>query len=260
MQKGRSKLIAMLLAAIVLVILIPLSFVLLNRPTTPLVTLPTPNAYDTLYQAGNMVTGLPEDYADTSDQDKLESFVATNAAALKLVEQAIDQQHVVPIDYEAGMQAVLDSTGPVRQAMRLLHANARLAELEGDKAREAILYVKLFTLSSKSANGGLLVHAMAASAYEGLALNRLKEIVGELAAPQKSEVLALLASVKRQPTDIDRVLERERVLVKKEHGTLSGSWMIWLTKRNAQPAIQRFTQGDTEIVELNQEVLDLLRQ
>jgi hypothetical protein len=58
----------------------------------------------------------------------------------------------------------------------------------------------------------------------------------------------------------DRVLERERVLVKKQHGTFSGSWMIWLTKRNSQPAIHRFIQSDTEIVELNQEVLDVLRQ
>ena len=260
MRKGKPKLIVILLAAIVLVVLLPLSVVLVNLSTTPLVTLPTPNAYDTLFEAGNMVSSLPEDYVDTSDQDELESCVATNAAALKLVEQAMGQQYVVPIDYEAGMQAVLDGTGPIRQAMRLLHVNARVAELEGDNAREAILYVKLFSLSSKSATGGLLVHAMAASAYERVALNRLKEIAGVLTAPQKSEVSALLTSVNRLPTDIDRVLERERVLFMKEHGTLSGSWMILLTRRNPQPAIQQYAERDTEIVELNQQVLDLLRQ
>jgi hypothetical protein len=259
-RERKSKLIiGILLAAILLMVLLPLSFVLVNRPRIPLATLPVPNAYDTLYEAGNMVSGLPDDYADTSDQEKLESFVATNAEPLKLVEQAIDQQYMLPIDYEAGMQAVLDGTGPIRQAMRLLHANARIAELDGDTALEAILYAKLFTLANKSATGGLLVHASVASAYERLALKSLKEIVGELAAPQKSEVLALLASVNRQPTDIKRVLKREHVLVKKEHGTLFGSWMIWLTKENTQPAVQRFTQSDAEVVKLNEEVLDQLR-
>jgi hypothetical protein len=259
-RKGKSKLIVMLLTVILLAILLAFSFVLMNRPTIPLVTLPSPNAYDTLYQAGNLVSGLPEDYADTSDREKLQSFVVRNAAALKLVEQAMDQPYAVPLEYESGMQSVLDSVGPMRQAMRLLHANARIAELDGDEAREAILYAKLFALSSKSANGGLLIHALVASAYERLALKKVKEISGELAAPPKREVFALLASVNRQPTDVERVLERERVLVQKEHGTLFGSWMIWLTKSKSQPAIQRFIQSDAEIVELNQEVLDLLRQ
>jgi hypothetical protein len=259
-RERKSKLIiGTLLAAILLMILLTLSFVLVNRARIPLATLPTPNAYDTLYQAGNMVSRLPEDYTDTSDREKLVSFIATNTEPLRLVKEAVDQQYVVPIDYEAGMQAVLDGIGPIRQAMRLLHTNARIAELEGDTAREAILYAKLFVLSSKSANGGLLVHASAASAYERLALARLHEIVGELTALQKSEVLALLASVNRQLTDIDRILEREHVLVKKEHGTLFGSLMIWQTKENTQPAIQRIIETDTEIVELNQEVMDQLR-
>ena len=260
MSKGKSKLVTVLLGVVVLAVLVVVGFVLVNRPRVPVVTLPTPNGYEMLSRAGAMVSGLPDDYATTTDAADLQSCLDANGEALQLILRAVDEQHLNPIDYDSGMQAVLDGTAPVRQALRLLHTSARLAELQEDKGSEALDYARLFAVSSKSSNGGLLVHTMAAAVYELEALSRLKDIVQDLDASQKSEVLAVLAYVNRQPTDVDRVLDRERVLVKKEHGTLSGSWMLWLTKGNMQPAVQRFVQTDAEVVELYKQVLELIGQ
>jgi hypothetical protein len=260
MKKGRLALIAMVLTVIVLATLVMFSIVLINRPTVPLVTLPTPNAYDTLQRAGKRITGCPDDYATTSNRNTLEAFLAKNAPALTLIEQSLDQPCIVPIDYEKGIQPLLDGIGPIRQAIRLLHAHARLAELDGDRAREAMLYAKMFAISSKSANGGLLVNAMAASAYEKLALRRLKELAGGLSTVQQRELLVLLESANRQPTDLEQLLEREHLLVTKQLGTLAGMLLIWQSKPSSQPALQRFIKTDTEVVELNRQILDTLRQ
>ena len=260
MRNGRSKLVVILGIAIALVIACPLVIVLINRPTVPPVTLPTPNAYDTLSEAGNLISQLPSDYAETEDVAKLQAFVEANAPAVDLLNSAVDQQCVVPINYDGKMEDVADTTQPIRQAMRLLHASARIAELENNPANAAREYAKIFELSSKSANGGFIVHTLVAAGHERLALNKLQELAVDLTAQQRQEVRELIASVDRQPRNIDEIVQREQILVKKEQGTLSGTWMIWATQGLAQPAIQQATAVDAEIVQRYQEVLDLLAE
>jgi hypothetical protein len=179
--------------------------------------------------------------------------------ALTLVDRAYHQECVVPIDINVGMQAVLDSTNAIRQAMRLVHVNARAAALDRDRAREAMLYAKLFALSSKSANGGLMIHALSAAAYERRALERLRGIVGHLSAEEKRDVLAILEPVGRGPTDTEPILERERALSTAKLGPLR-TWILWVTSRSSDAAVQRFIENDAAIVKLNDEVLKLLGQ
>ena len=249
-KAGRAKLIVILISCILLVIFVPGVIVLMNRPAIPAATGPNPNGFVTLQRAGGMVAGLPDDYSETEDVETLKSFVEKNSQVGALVDEATNQQFVVPIDYQRGFEQATESITPVRQAMRYLIAKARVAELEEDAAEAARLYAQLFFLSSKTSINGLLVHVQASAAYERLALEKLKELADRLTPEQRNTVLTTVVAANRQPHNLEEIIDREHTLVKVEHGTLRAMSMIWLSGQHSQPVIDRTELIDSEIMVL----------
>lgn len=249
-KTGKAKLTVILIGCILLVVLVPGVIVLMNRPGLRTATLPSPNGFETLQRAGHTVTGLPDDYSETEDVEKLKTFVETNHEAGALIDQAVDQQFVVPIDYQRGFAQATESISPVRQAMRYLIAKARVAELEQDEEKAALLYAKLFSVASMTTHEGLLVHVQAAAAYERLGLGKLKEISPQLTTQQKEDVLSIIVATNRQPRDLDAVVKREHTLSKIEHGTLRATAMIWLSGHLSTPVIDRTRAVDAEVMTL----------
>ncbi len=256
-RKGISKIAVVFSIVGLLLILLVAVFVLppfVGSPV-PVVTLPVPNAYDTMIEAGDMVTGTLEDYAETTDLETLREFVESNSESLALTEQAMLQDGMAPVDYKGGFQAILPDQGVIRQAMRLLLAKGRLAELEGDYGSAASTYAKLFALSNKCANGGLAVHQLISFAGERMGLQNLNEIATKL-TPEEKRTTATILSIKRQLIDIKALKAREHAVVKSHHGNLTGTWMILIT--GANDAMPRVAEVDVEIDKLLREVLDEL--
>jgi hypothetical protein len=185
--------------------------------------------------------------------------VAANNAAAEMAAPALNQQSVVPVDYEAGVQGAMASVHYIRPAMKLLHAKARLAELENNRPDAAMSYAELFVLASKSASGGLTVNVLGAIPYQRLAIAKLEELCDGLSTQEKEDVRKLLESDNRLPVNVDEIAEREQVLFKKEHGTLLGTYWLWMANRRPKVAMQRLTSTDEEIVAGCQEVLESLR-
>ena len=255
MKKGCITVAILALVALVLL----LTFALESNTPTP-VTLPTPNAYDVLVAAGSQIVDMPDDYAETEDTTRLASFLEKNSQALNSLDNIHKLDCVVVYDRSAGLDAVLAKTMPesssIRQAMRLLFAQARLAELQGNQTEAAKRYAKLFAIATKSANQGLLVDNLQSMAIERQALNQLANIVEKLSGDEKLEVLAIIETSNRGPRDLDAIVDREHNLVRNQHGRLSGNWMIRLTKSSQQEQHERFRQTDEGIVRLLKFVID----
>ncbi len=246
-----------ILALVALVLLLTFAFESSNPAP---VTLPTPNAYDVLVSAGSRIVDMPDDYAETEDVSRLSSFLEQNSQALDSLDNVHQLDCVVVFDRSAGLDAVLEKTMPesssIRQAMRLLFTSGRLAELQGNHAEAAKRYAKLFAIATKSANQGLMVDHLQSMASERMALNQLVNIIEKLSADEKLEVLAIIGTISRGPRDLDAIVDREHRLVRNQHGRLSGSWIIRLTKSGQQESHERFRQSDNGIVRLFELVMD----
>lgn len=251
MRRGKTKLFLVLVLLLAIVTLVPIVLVM-NRPSVKAIPLPTPNAYDTLADAGNMVVKEAELF-DLEDVEKLKEFVQVNSAAFVLIDDATKQQAVVPINYESGeIASEIDSVSAIRQALRLQLAKSKIADVEMDPINSATEYARLLTLANKTDEGGLLLHFQVASAYRRAALQGLYEVAGELDEKMKDEVASIMAINGTRPLDMDAVMQREEALAKSQHGVFMGTIMRWHT--GSQAAIEQAKAIDAEIQLLEKSV------
>lgn len=252
MQDEKSKLPILAGVAFALAIIAALILVAPIKPSpVPVVNLPTPNGYDTLAEAGEMVAGIPDDYDTTTDADSLRACLQTNAKSIELIDQAMTQECVVPVDYDKGRQGVdegLNALGNIRQSMRLLMIKAKLAELEGDLAAAAIAQSELFLHSERTTNEGLLIHVQVSLAYRKSALESLKRLAPQLSSDQKKTTQATLQSQERRRIDVDDIRMREEVIYTKDFGFGARLQMRRLRKI-AAPAYAK-TKAQSDMSEL----------
>ena len=99
-------------------------------------TIPTPNAWNTLTQAGSQVTGFPEAEEPTTEQWR--EFVAMNAEAWAQAQSAIEQDGVVEVDYSGTLSQAIENTSFHWSSIgALCSAHAEIAEDEGRYADAA---------------------------------------------------------------------------------------------------------------------------
>ena len=232
-----------------------------RRPPLPIVTLPTPNGYETLAEAGATVVGIPNDFDETTDVEALRACVDANARAFDGITKAATQDYAVPIDYQKGMQGVIDSMNhqQIRPAMRLMMVKARLAELEEDYATAAETQVSLLDHAEKIANEGVLVHVQVSLAYQGAALEGLIRLAPKLSQEAKAATLATLQESKHPRMSIDAIQAREEALSFKDAGLIQRWQFSRLRKLAAPTYVQLKAQRAKAEVE-RQEVLALLAE
>jgi hypothetical protein len=133
---------------------------------------------------------------------------------------------VVPIEYTVAYQErVSDDVGPLKNVARLLWADARFAELDGELEEAVKKYVEVIRFSQKSSNGGLLIHLQSNVAYERLGWEALLRLAPSLSKDQKASLRAQLASTNRASLKIDDYMAREKALAAASHGRL----MVFIT-------------------------------
>ena len=253
-MKNRGLIFAVL--AIVAIVLL-LSAMLGGNKPVPTVTIPSPNGYDVLAEVGRLIQDIPDDYAETTDVASLKACIATNGEGLEKLANVDSMNFAVPIPRDAGLEAsmacLIEECGALRQSIRLLHVEARVAELEGQIGLAAERYARIFAIGSQSANGGLLINKQASLALERIAITRLSELVDELSEEERAAVLAIIGTTNRRPGRVrSEFVARDHNLVRNQHGALFGNWMIYQTKSSQRKSIETVESADMEIEDLFQ--------
>lgn len=192
---------------------------------------PVPNGYNTLRQATEVMTPLPTDYGTTQDTQKLADYVAANEEALKLIDQALQQECVFPLAYCQSLDEVMLQSNDLRNLTRLLLTEARIAELEGRSAEAADLLADGVLLGHRIGRGGLMVHQLIASASQSEPMQGLMQLAPKLSADQKTRLLKRIEAEVRSDESIEdtlaSLLDRERAMVLQVNGPIAGRLLLW---------------------------------
>jgi hypothetical protein len=262
MRTGRVKVGLILLVLFALVVIVPVSVVLLNRPTLPIVDLPTPNGFDTFVAAGKLVSNQLAKRAAEATEDELIAYLEANADALDLVKAATQQEIVVPVDYSndgpSDYRDFTDHVSYLRQGLRLLDAEARLAKLQGKPAEAATKFLEILRTSRRVPNQGLMLHYQISAAYEGAALQAIEDLAGDLDDDAREKLRAELEAIGPLRWNHAEILEREATLAVIRHGW----WRSTMISRAGlwQPALDANQEIEARLQANYNDMLEALRQ
>ncbi|MEO1523912.1 MAG: hypothetical protein AAFX06_00670 [Planctomycetota bacterium] len=236
------------------VILILLLLILIGVPAVialmavadapPKRTIPNPNGYDTLLQAAEKVQSLPEDFFETEDVESLQNCLESNSQAFALVDQACGEEIVVPIQtVDLESPEWTNSVSSLRNLLRLMTVQARVAELEDRPLDAAMVYAKMLDVSERADEGGLLVHSLVSLAGKGMAHDPLSGMAESLSDDGRAQLAARLKEIGYDPIDVDAVMKRERVVVRRQFGVLRAGLM----SLTSSPGTSMVTSRDQEL-------------
>ncbi len=251
MKKG---LVAAAFAALLIALLV--IYLLPSPSTVPPPALPMPNAYLELVEVGRLVVNVPEDL-DQADAETLRAFLDGNPDLIPVITEAIKHESLVPLEYSENAGAMaMKETSAIRQAARLLMAEARLAELEGRMADAAKANLNLIALSQRTSRGGLLLHFQVGVAYERAGWSSLLRIAPSLTAEERRDFLAKLESLQYQRESMDDFAERERTISVRT----SGRWMTFIMSRQANQVVDACKVLDEQMKQMKQSVVEVMSQ
>lgn len=248
---------------LVLVVLLT-AFYFLNAPNSRGIAYPSPNGFDAVIEAGQRMTPLPMDFDSSQDTDALRDYLDANREALALLDQAFGQEYLTRMPADQATDEMFEHGGLLRNAARLLFVRARLAELEGRSGDAADSLTKIAVIGRRSANGGLMIHQLAAIAIERQGLEGLMQVAAKLSPEQKANIVGMIEAENKSAPPLDKKIEfikmREHDYVKRQQGTLIGAFMIWQLSDSDQVAGQYDDLRDkvTETDNLRQELVDAL--
>ena len=210
---------------------------------------PSPNAVETLSLASKQMTPLPLDFDTTDDVTALKAYLDSNTEPLTLIDQAMDQESLFPLDKMESPDESLELTQTVRGPFRLLVAKARVAELEKRYDDAIETYLQMCTLSDKSARGGLLINCMVATACKGIAFDGLSRVAGHLSKEQRIEVERVAEAAAIDSIDRDAMLERERQYSKRFNGVFVTWQMGKLQAQTVNESLQTNASNQRRMAE-----------
>ena len=187
---------------------------------------PNPNGHDTLWQASRAQTPIPVDFDATEDVDALKIYLSENTEALQLLDKACGQEMMIDLEsVDLESEQWFEGVGALRSLLRMMWIRARVAELEGRPADAAEIYVKMFDLSDRSDDGGLLINSLMSFAGKGMALDPMLRLADSLPADARVALAARLKEIGNDRIDVDAVMKRERAVIRKQYGFLQAGMM-----------------------------------
>jgi hypothetical protein len=188
------------------------------RPLPPLVSLPNPNAYDDLVKAGQMVSTNTGNYAKLGVA-QLRPLVATNAEALSLARDALDNPCRVPVQYsQTNWSFTASNTSSLRRLMQAFAADSRLAGFDNRASRAAGCDMDLIRLGADTARGGILNDALFGSSIESIGSADLTRLVNQLDAQTCRDAAATLERIDTEKPSWDGVMKAEDDWIRRTFG------------------------------------------
>lgn len=189
-------------------VLVAITRLLLSPATLAPRVLPVPNGYDDFRSAGNALV-YPGDFSLTNLLE-LRSQLATNAESLHLIRQGLTKDCMVPWEsWTNYFGRHLNELGKIKALARLLHAEARLAELEQRTNDAAKISVEIIRYSQMICRGGRMIDRLVGIACEDIGSRSLQRVVGGLDALQCREAVRTLEETLARRESAESVLRAE---------------------------------------------------
>ena len=185
------------------------------RPLPPLVPLPSPNAYDDLVKAGQMVSTNSGNYAKLGTP-QLRTLAATNAEALALARDALDGACRVPVQYSQNGQG--NTYAKLRRLAQAFAAEGRLAELDKRTSKAVECDLDLIRLGADTARGGVLIDALIGSSIESMGTTDFQKLASQLDAQTCREAAATLERADAEKPSWDGVMKEEDDWIRRAFG------------------------------------------
>ena len=234
-RAGRSIVwVVVTIAALALCLLLVASAYFLTATATPVaIPVPNPNGYEQMVRLGKSIQGEPP-RIDEADAETMADFLNSNAHGIAELNAIIQKDSVVPVEYSSDYLDKILSTEltNIRQAHRLRHAEARLAELEDRPADAASSYVKLIAAARRAQFGGLLIHVQVSNAYENVAWTNLAKLADQLSETERANVLGQVGTLPPRETGH---IAREQTLATKRLGRIR----TFLMKKQSQAVYEQ---------------------
>ena len=195
------------IGALFLLGLLSIGYVKFQAATPQRRPLPTPNGFDDLVRAGNLIEGeIP-----AADLDRSLSVVERNREALKTARAGLARSSLVPLPLQRDLQSHMDQMAAIRSLGRLFVAEGRLAHEDGQIAAAARSYIDAVRLGHECMRGGLLIDSLVGLAIESTGLQGLADLASMLDDAELQDVLLRLVEVEQRREPFDDILATERV-------------------------------------------------
>ena len=184
----------------------------------PVTTLPSPNGYDELVEAGRIMgnVNVPDSKAGRAE---LEAFVVQYGRAYALAGAAIRKPCQVPVTWnDAYLTHRLSEISGIRQLARAFCAKARLAKLEGRTADAVAAYMDTIRLGQSAEQGGLLVDLLMGNSIRGMGHGGIRDLRRELSARQCLELIRTHNELLNREEPLDGYVARDAIWADNAYG------------------------------------------
>ena len=199
-------------------------------PNPDVRALPSPNGFDDLVKAAQLLPETQESSFDyrTAELTELRESVAHNVAALKRLREGLIRECRVPLEnsFDYIGNHITELSGHKRLAFAL-SAEGRLAELEQRPNDAARSYIDIIRLGHEAARGGLLIDPLTGAACEALGSSKLAKIVSTLDANDCRTTTTVLEAIQAKRESPEEILRIERTWSHRNYGLMQRvNWMI----------------------------------
>lgn len=183
-----------------LVVLIALVLLTPGGPPPVDLSLPNPNGYDLIAQAGTVVRKVQKSVGEL-ERDELTALVRDNQAALELARKglALPSKSPMPANMDA-LGRHPEIVGTHKSLALAFVAEGRLRALQGDAAGAARSYLDAVKLGPAVTKGGLIIDLMIGQAVMLLGADKLAELSPTLSpADARSAAAGLKEQIRQFP-------------------------------------------------------------
>jgi hypothetical protein len=210
---------------------------------------PDPNGYDDLIRAGHSVTGeAPGPGGDyrTAGADELRKLVESNRGALALARVGLGRQCRVTLPASPKqLQAHMDRISDLRQLCRLMGAEARLAEIEGQVPETVRNGIDVIRVAQQGTRGGLLIDAMAGFACESIGQRILARSYDKVSAEECHKVVRELEAIDEEREPVDVIARRDRAWFSASQGFFKRAVLA------LSPGVNQMTKTSVNALEMS---------
>jgi hypothetical protein len=189
------------------------------RLATPLpiphTTLPNPNGYDDLVQAGKMLQTVTVPDAETATHAQLKTFDVQAARVYDLVHSGLAKSCQVPLTWYdpqmASFSAGVSGNTNLRQLARGFCDRAKLAELDGRIDNAVAADLDTIRLGRACAHGGLLDRWFLDDCFEGMGREGICRLRKSLSKEQCAALVPVIQDLVDHANSLEETFEREAV-------------------------------------------------
>jgi hypothetical protein len=206
--------ILLVFISLLAILTIGVFFALWNPTPPPVVTMPVPNGYTLLAQAGTIVDNQSGAF-EQMDVTELRSLVDANTNALQTARSGLAEKSRVPLEFSRRYASQhMHELQQMRMLAYAFFAEGRLAELEKRTNDAAVAYLDAGRLGIDSRRGGPLIDNLVGINNEWMGTSRLQKLVPDLDAKTSAALARQLEAVDEERESWEQILQNEKYWVR----------------------------------------------